>query len=670
MPHLLNFLTQNGTFNTNDHTVLISHTGGGILSSLTGLYPDRHGQAVSNYYGYFTPAPGVGFSSSFKYWTDNTDGGNPANNPPTASARHELQHGQHRPAVARRHGRGPQRACAWVPLRAAGCDVGNVGTANAVLENNTSIVSRVAAQATTLAAAAPAGSTNVKVASVAGLSAGQNVILENATPTVELATIQNVGTTGSGGTGVTLTAPTAKAHASGGAFTVYATDPTGDMTRCSARARPNGSRAATRRSPRPARRRAQPRADRLRRLRDPLRRGGGICAANPNAEPDPLPDEAGGYTGFKALFGAKYVNPAITGGSPRERTDGSPITDPFGQCGFPGFDGMFAEEHARLRRADAGAGVPVTFALHLRRARRPRQGRRRSTSPTGRARPATSSSCATTTRRSASFFDRLQSDGITKDNTLFVVTVEEGDHFAGTAPDGPCDGVTTPCTYANGHVTEVNGDLKRLVATYNASHGTNATTNFSVHTDMAPNVYVTGNPARDSSTARTLEQAMADMNVKNPLSGKQQNLFVAMADPVEQKSSTWRPRTRRTADVHAVRPGRLLPQRLRRPVREQRPQRNCLFLPNTAGPRRRSRGTTADPARDRRPGSVGSGRGSRTRAARRQVCTDHTDVRPTISRCSASRTTTSRTAASTRRSSRTTRCRGAHGKTAEELGQA
>src|SRR6266513_2394643 len=86
MPHLLNFLSDNGTLSDNEHTILISHTAGGILSSLTGLYPDRHGQAVSNSYGYFRPNGSVGFSSSFKYWTDTTDGGNPATSPPTASA--------------------------------------------------------------------------------------------------------------------------------------------------------------------------------------------------------------------------------------------------------------------------------------------------------------------------------------------------------------------------------------------------------------------------------------------------------------------------------------------------------------------------------------------------------------------------------------------------------
>ena len=38
MPHLLNFIRGNGTLLTNDHTVLISHTATGILSTLTGVY--------------------------------------------------------------------------------------------------------------------------------------------------------------------------------------------------------------------------------------------------------------------------------------------------------------------------------------------------------------------------------------------------------------------------------------------------------------------------------------------------------------------------------------------------------------------------------------------------------------------------------------------------------
>ena len=33
MPHLLNFIRSNGTLLTNDHTVLISHTANGILTT-------------------------------------------------------------------------------------------------------------------------------------------------------------------------------------------------------------------------------------------------------------------------------------------------------------------------------------------------------------------------------------------------------------------------------------------------------------------------------------------------------------------------------------------------------------------------------------------------------------------------------------------------------------
>src|SRR4051812_8510875 len=63
---------------------------------------------------------------------------------------------------------------------------------------------------TTLSAAAAIGATNVKVASVTGLVAGHHLTVDG-----ESAVVQTVGTAGAGGTGVTLAAPMAAAHASG-----------------------------------------------------------------------------------------------------------------------------------------------------------------------------------------------------------------------------------------------------------------------------------------------------------------------------------------------------------------------------------------------------------------------------------------------------------------------
>ncbi|HEV8194642.1 MAG TPA: hypothetical protein VGP82_24585, partial [Ktedonobacterales bacterium] len=117
MPRLLNVLIQNGTLFTNDHTILSSHTAGGILSSLTGLYPDRMGQTVSNSYDYFRPNKSPTFTSSFKYWTDSVD---PTNDPLPNMI---TDTGKTTPAP-------------WVPYTHTGCDFSGVGTANIELENN------------------------------------------------------------------------------------------------------------------------------------------------------------------------------------------------------------------------------------------------------------------------------------------------------------------------------------------------------------------------------------------------------------------------------------------------------------------------------------------------------------------------------------------------------
>ncbi len=65
MPTLLSFLQTKGTLLTNDHTQIISHTADGIITSITGVYPDRHGQGVSNSYDYFLPNGKTNFVSSF-----------------------------------------------------------------------------------------------------------------------------------------------------------------------------------------------------------------------------------------------------------------------------------------------------------------------------------------------------------------------------------------------------------------------------------------------------------------------------------------------------------------------------------------------------------------------------------------------------------------------------
>src|SRR6184192_4533263 len=119
MPHLLNFLTSNGTLMTNDHTILISHTAGGILSSLTGLYPDRQGQTVSNSYFYYSPTKLPQFSTSFKYWTDLVDDATGTRD----SLPNMVFDGQ------------KNTPAPWVPFTRAGCNFGGVSTANIELEN-------------------------------------------------------------------------------------------------------------------------------------------------------------------------------------------------------------------------------------------------------------------------------------------------------------------------------------------------------------------------------------------------------------------------------------------------------------------------------------------------------------------------------------------------------
>src|SRR6476646_9932805 len=126
MPHLLNFIRGNGTLMTNDHTVLISHTATGILSTLTGVYPDRMGQPVSNSFRYFTSTGASRTGVAFAYWTAPLF--DPAGPPFPPAAQTDLS-----PEMINEQGK--VAPALWVPYTRAGCDVGAVATANTILEN-------------------------------------------------------------------------------------------------------------------------------------------------------------------------------------------------------------------------------------------------------------------------------------------------------------------------------------------------------------------------------------------------------------------------------------------------------------------------------------------------------------------------------------------------------
>ena len=60
------FSSGQGTLLANHHTPLISHTADDIITTLTGVYGEKHGQPVANSYGYFRADGSIGFASSLR----------------------------------------------------------------------------------------------------------------------------------------------------------------------------------------------------------------------------------------------------------------------------------------------------------------------------------------------------------------------------------------------------------------------------------------------------------------------------------------------------------------------------------------------------------------------------------------------------------------------------
>jgi hypothetical protein len=412
MPNLLNFLEGNGVVMTNHHTPLISHTATDILTSFTGLYGDRMGVPVANSFRYFNPNGTSNLGVSFAYWTDPIF--DPTTSTPTDTKFNMITpDGKNTPAP-------------WVPYTRAGCNVGQVATANTVLENI---------------------ATDIPTVFGPGSPQAQEV-----------------------------------ASNPGQAFADFV----GVGVHCAL--------------------------------------GNALCSVANGGASDLLPDEPGGYSGYKALFGHKYVAPQLSAG-PLTDLNGNVIKDTTGHIGFPGFDGMAATVSLSYVAAMQEKGIPITYAYisdaHDAHPNGPAYG-------PGQAGYVAALKAYDTAFKK--FFQRLESDGINKSNSLFVFTSDEGDHFAGGEPSpAGCNGVTIPCTYSK--IGEVNANYAGLLATEQG-----ITTPFKVHSDSAPTVYITGNPARDAAVTRTFERATSKLTAVSPITGNTDTITKFLADPVEMKA--------------------------------------------------------------------------------------------------------------------------------------
>jgi hypothetical protein len=256
--------------------------------------------------------------------------------------------------------------------------------------------------------------------------------------------------------------------------------------------------------------------------------GDTLCATANNGVSDLLPQEPGGYTGFNALYGHKFVAPVLSPTGPLLDLDGNVIADRAGHVGFPGFGGISAAQTLAYVAAMQENGVPVTFA-YISDAHADHSGA--SERAFGPGEVGYVAQLQAYDRAFGAFFARLANDGITKDNTLFVVTADENDHFAGGPPTpANCDGVNVPCTYAL--LGEVDANLTALLAGVDP---TLSATPFDIHFDMAPTFYLSGNPAVGAPIARQYERAAAQLTATSLITGNTDMLTEFLADPVEMK---------------------------------------------------------------------------------------------------------------------------------------
>jgi len=484
IPALKQFIENNGTLLSNNHTPLIAHTADDSITTYTGLYGDRAGMPISNSYQSYNADGTTDPAESFVYWTDpifdTASTPNPGHDtnpsmvyspvPPATSAR-TIAPTEETPAP-------------WVPYTRAGCNVGDVASANMDLENPSVDIPKVFGASSPEAqqlAADPDPYKDPETADYVGLSihcakgaslcsAAQAVKYGQASPSAtavaDLLPDEPGGYNGHQALfGHKYIAPVLGAG-------------TPNLTR-------NGYQVTN--------------------------AAGNLVDENGNEIDGAYLTDYPGFPGFSGINASQtlaYMADMLESGV--QVTYGY-IADLHGNSYIPGLSACDTAPSA----LGSGSACYVEQAQYYNQA-------------------------------FATFFNRLAANGITPKNTLFVFSSDEGDHEAGAnvgraiqPTPASCDGAivsgltVTPdveCTYPAGSFGELDGNLSGLLATEKTD-----TTSFSMENDTAPEIYVTGDPSASSPSVRTLEHDVAGLTASNPYSGNSKETIANyLADPTEE----------------------------------------------------------------------------------------------------------------------------------------
>ncbi len=492
MPNLLNFFEDNGTFLSNNHTPLIAHTGDDILTSLTGLYADRHGMSASNNaYRTYNPDGSTDPASAFAYWTDpifdtlSTPTTGHDTNPsmvysptPPATTHPAPQPNTIAPAP-------------WAPYTRAGCDAGYVGTANVELENTSVDIPKVFGPDSPEAQQLAADPDSFKDAETADYV---GVAVHCAQGNIFCADAQGIK--------FGQTSPTATASPD-----LLPNEPGGY----------NGFQGLF------GHRYVAPQlgagtADVMHNGYEVTNSAGNLVDLNGNELDGAFLTNHPGFPGFSNINASQtlaYLADMQEAGVP---VTGGYMADLHGNEHIPALSGTGGPCNGAPAALGSGSACYVAQAQYYNQA-------------------------------FGTFFQRLAADGINSSNTLFILSSDEGDHEAGAnvgraiqPTPSNCDGATvsgdtvTPdvlCTYPaqpDGTLSfgELSGNLTGLLATEK-----NDTTPFSIVSDSAPEFWVNGQPGPDDPAVRTLERDAGGLTAANPYTGTTQPITNYLADPTE-----------------------------------------------------------------------------------------------------------------------------------------